>query len=232
MDRAWGPIIYLSGATATGKGTLGKKLAAQFDFYHISMGDLRRSYLAQLKAGAPEMDEEVRRYIQEGKIIPEQILKRYNPVPVLLNYHNHRTVGGHSWTVKLALGMIEEKMAELRSQRPASRRCKPVIIDGHPLTAGTISIEIVTNYLRVYSGLTIVTESPRAVAKQRYLSRSRLPSEDAARFESRMELTNRALPPFLEFMALYGEVLRSQNDENMTIDEAYYALLRKLEHLE
>ncbi|KAI2642538.1 P-loop containing nucleoside triphosphate hydrolase protein [Xylaria nigripes] len=226
------PIIYLTGATSTGKGTLGSKLAAEFGFHHISMGDLRRSYLAKLKATVPDVDEDIRPYIIQEKAIPSSLLARYNPIPALFLYQNHRVSqansGRRSWSYSLALAMLEEAIAEKQALAKPDCKYRAIIIDGHPLTSGTLSADLVMKYRENYSGLTILIECPREDAKKRYLDRARLLSENADRFESRMALTDATLPAFIRLMADYGEIIRSTNSSSMTIDEAYNALVQKL----
>ncbi|KAI1823580.1 P-loop containing nucleoside triphosphate hydrolase protein [Xylaria intraflava] len=224
----WPPIIYLSGATATGKGTLGKKLAANFGLYHVSMGDLRRRYLEKLRAGAPGIDHDIQQYIVEGKEIPQELLKRYNTIPAIIQYHNHRAQGLHSWTSQIASAMLEEELAELRAPGQQVGRYKAILIDGHPLTGGVVSQIFVEKYLPIYSGLTIAIDCPREVCKRRYVERARVLSENEAKFETRMALTDKALPVFLELMASYGEIVHSTNDDTMTIDDAYNALVGQL----
>ncbi|KAI8626950.1 P-loop containing nucleoside triphosphate hydrolase protein [Xylariaceae sp. FL1651] len=191
------PIIILTGATACGKGTLGRKLASDFGFYHLSMGDARRSYWQAIMGPIPGMPDDINKYVVEHKEIPAELLARYNPVPVVLLYHNFKV--NNKRTIVLASDILREKLDEARAE----------------------------DFIASFSGLTIVIECPRDVAKKRYIQRSR-GNEDAARFETRMEKTDEILPPFIELMAGYGTVVYSVNDDTMTIEDAYNVLLSQL----
>ncbi|KAI1113223.1 hypothetical protein F5Y14DRAFT_462755 [Nemania sp. NC0429] len=230
MSPSQPTIVYIIGATATGKGTLGKRLATHFGFYHISLGEKRRSYGNAIRAELPSMSEAVRRCIQGGTAIPEDILQQYDPVPATLRYHN-LLVGNHKrWSAELASMIIDEELAKARAlEAERGGEYTGIIIDGHPVTEGQISHRVIEAYKQAFSGLSIVIESPREVAQQRYLSRARLVIEDSTRFESRMKTTDKVLPGFIESMKGYGEVVFSTNDGTMTIDDAYHALLGELD---
>ncbi|GAW19164.1 hypothetical protein ANO14919_086480 [Xylariales sp. No.14919] len=222
-------IVYLTGATACGKGTLGKRLAAEFGFYHISMGDLRRAHLDSIKLGVPHLDEAIREFVREERVIPPDLLAQYHTVPAVLQYYNHRASGSKGWTTKLAAKMLSEELAVARAlAKSQGESVKVIILDGHPLTRGSNSSELVDIYKEVYAGLTIVLETPREVAKQRYLARARSAGNNSDRFESRMELTDSILYDFIELMAGFGEIVYSENNAAMSIDDAYNVLLSNL----
>ncbi|KAI1194901.1 P-loop containing nucleoside triphosphate hydrolase protein [Nemania serpens] len=207
------PIVYITGATATGKGTLGKRLATDFGFYHLSLGDLRRSYSKSIRAG-----------------VPWNLLKEhYDTVPAILKHYNLSVDGHRPWSTELASATIDEELAQAQAFEEVAGEYTGVIIDGHPLTSGETSSEILEIYKEAFSGLTIVIESPREVARQRYIDRARQAIENSARFETRMEATDMTLPGFIELMRGYGEVVCSTNDGTMSIDDAYNALLAELD---
>lgn len=224
-------IIYITGHTACGKGTLGKMLAARFGFHHISLGDVRRDHLKSLREGIPSLNnQEITDYVQKGDKIPKSVLARYDPVPAVLIYYNHRTRAPRTWSLHLATVMLEEELARVRALEERERGAHGgiVLVDGHPLSAGVISSELFRKYLASYAGLTIVIESPRHVAKQRYIERARQPDTDGDHFEARMNLAERLLPPFLELVARHGEIVYSQNNGDMTIEEAHNILCSEL----
>ncbi|TGJ81448.1 hypothetical protein E0Z10_g7320 [Xylaria hypoxylon] len=222
-------IVYITGATACGKTTLGKRLAKNYGFYHISMGDLRRAHLDSIKLGLPHMDEAIREHVRAGTVIPETLLTQYHTVPAVLQYHNQRASHIRGWTTNLAVKMINESLALARAvPKWEGESVKVILLDGLPLTGGKVSAELVDIYKAESAGLTIVLESDRDVAKQRYLERMRLVTENAERFESRMELTDRILEDFIELMAGTGEVVRSKNDGDMNLYDAYDTLLSNL----
>ncbi|KAI0486641.1 P-loop containing nucleoside triphosphate hydrolase protein [Xylaria cf. heliscus] len=203
------PIIYLTGATACGKGTLGKMLAFNFRLYHISMGDLRRSHLDALRIGVPWMSEPIRQHIRDGEIVPRELTNPYEAMPAVLLYHNDRVSGRRSWSTETASAMLREEMVRMSALAQSEEN-------------------LVQEYRNIYAGLTIVMETPIEVARQRYLERARMPSENEARFDRRMESTLIALPGFIDLMANYGEIVRSTNDDTMSVDEAYETLIENL----
>ncbi|KAJ2987386.1 hypothetical protein NUW58_g4537 [Xylaria curta] len=219
------PIIYVTGATACGKGTLAKLLCERFGFYHVSMGDVRRAHANTLKYGLI-IDADVRQCVENDEVIPREILARYNPVPAVFYYHNYRVHGGKGWRTHLAAIMLNEEIDNAKA--PGDREYKGILLDGHPLTGGQVSKELVEMYKEQFAGLTIVIESPRGVANQRYIERARLEVETQDRFDARMELTERSLPEFIELMRGQGDVVRSMNDASMSIEDAYDALLLEL----
>ncbi|GAP91113.1 putative uridine kinase [Rosellinia necatrix] len=224
-------IIYLTGASACGKGTLGKRLAADFGLYHISLGDVRRAHLDAINNGVPLLrNNAICEYVKQDKVIPPNLLARYDVVPAVLLYHNHRASRHRGWTAQLAAAMMAEELSRIQEATESSGNSNAgVIVDGHPLTGGVISEEVVLMNMGQFAGLTIVIESPRETARQRFVERSRQITDNNERFETRMELTDRALPKFITLMAGFGEIVRSRNDESMTIDDAYNALLLALD---
>ncbi|KAI1124364.1 hypothetical protein F5Y10DRAFT_269205 [Nemania abortiva] len=142
-------IVYITGATACGKGTLGSRLARHFNFYHISMGDLRRAHGQSLRAGVPWMSEAIKQCIREGREIPEELSRDYDVLPAVLQLHNRKVNGTLGWTVDLASAMINEEIAEARRvSRDWRVKYTGIIIDGHPLTGGRISEDKVPETLR------------------------------------------------------------------------------------
>ncbi|KAI1176013.1 P-loop containing nucleoside triphosphate hydrolase protein [Nemania sp. FL0916] len=219
------PIIYVTGATACGKSTLAGRLAADLGFYHISIGGLCRSYIASIAAGLPGMSDPIRKCVAENTRIPQSLLDEFETVPAILQFYNHSTPS--QWSIELASAMIDDEISKVRRLERERGEFTGIIIDGYPITRGTMSFELVERYEPFFSGLTIVIESPRELAEQRYISRARFPFCDKAHFKNRMrkmEPSNRA---FIEVMANLGEIVRYTNDGN-SIDEAYNALLSHL----
>lgn len=224
------PIIYITGATACGKGTLGKMLARDFGLYHISIGDLRREHLADIRAGLPGMPEHIRKLANDGQTIPDEILEPYGTVPAVLHYYNHRAAGRRgTWTINLATTMLNEAITNANTLARETGLYQGIVIDGHPLSGGVISERVVGMFRAAYAGITIVMESPREIAKQRYLERARTSSKSEEAFEKRMDFTERVLADFIELMANYGNIVYSTNDGTMSIDDAYETLLSNLQ---
>lgn len=62
-------IVIMLGAPGTGKGTVGNLLAQKLNIPHISSGEIFRSYIN----GQDEIGEQVRSYVAEGKLVPDEI---------------------------------------------------------------------------------------------------------------------------------------------------------------
>ncbi|RYC58041.1 hypothetical protein CHU98_g8180 [Xylaria longipes] len=221
------PIIYLTGATACGKGTLGKMLAKEFNLYYISIGDLRRAHLSAIRLGVPWMAESIREHLNEGKVIPGRLLQRYQTVPAVLRYYSLRLAGGSEWSTQTGAVMIDEELTRLNALARSEGGIRGILIDGHPLTTGKVSGEIVERLSSSYESFTIVIESPRKVARQRYRERAIMPGDNEERFNQR-DQADKALPGFLKLISNFGEIIRSRNDETMSIDDAFNTLLSNL----
>ncbi|EIM22526.1 hypothetical protein E3Q22_03424 [Wallemia mellicola] len=63
-------VIFVLGGPGAGKGTQCEKLVADFNFCHLSAGDLLRA--EQQREGSKE-GELIRNYIKEGKIVPSYV---------------------------------------------------------------------------------------------------------------------------------------------------------------
>jgi adenylate kinase family enzyme len=63
-------VIFILGRPGTGKGTLSEKLVRRHDFVHLSAGDLLRA--EQAREGS-EYGALIKKYIQEGEIVPLEI---------------------------------------------------------------------------------------------------------------------------------------------------------------
>ncbi|KAI0431434.1 hypothetical protein F5Y09DRAFT_354973 [Xylaria sp. FL1042] len=205
-------------------------LAESFGFHHVSLGELRRSHLASIRSGVPHLDERIRQCVREEREIPESLLAEYETVPAILQYYNRRASGNRgTWTLEIASKMLNETLADIRAQAKPEGKPQVIIVDGHPLNSGKLSARLVEMFATSFSGLTIVLESPREIAKKRYVERARQVGGDLEeRFDARMELTDRILPGFIETMARHGEIIRSKNDETMSPDTAYAHLLGAL----
>ncbi|MCJ1232039.1 hypothetical protein MMC12_008720 [Toensbergia leucococca] len=64
-------IVCLLGIPGSGKGTIGKKLASDFDFYHLSVGDHLREEHGR---GRFEKDSYVLDCLKQGKLLPASML--------------------------------------------------------------------------------------------------------------------------------------------------------------
>ena len=62
-------IVFVLGGPGSGKGTYCKKLVTEYDFVHLSAGDLLR---AERDCGS-ENAKLINNYIVEGKVVPVEI---------------------------------------------------------------------------------------------------------------------------------------------------------------
>lgn len=73
-DRVYSPesttVVFVLGGPGVGKGTQCARIVAEFDFVHLSAGDLLRD--ERQRPGSP-YSELIEHYIREGKIIPQEI---------------------------------------------------------------------------------------------------------------------------------------------------------------
>jgi len=69
MEFAGNGLIFVTGSPGSGKGTLCKKLAAQYGFRHQSIGDMLRQMIASATANNMIVD-----YIPRGQVLPPKVL--------------------------------------------------------------------------------------------------------------------------------------------------------------
>ncbi|KAI0102611.1 hypothetical protein GGR51DRAFT_562531 [Nemania sp. FL0031] len=225
------PVIFLVGSTSSGKGTLGARLAADFNLRHISLGEeIRTMSLMKFKA-IPEMACEINEYLVGKREIPAAALRRHYPrgcIPAILLRHNHRFRQDESSYVLAAI--LRDKIDEIIEKGGSLPRA--VIVDG---LNGTFSGEghksfrrQVRDFTPSYSGLTIHINSPHTVAKTRYLARGRPGDGDVRVFEERTRHDNDNIAILLHRIKRVGVVVTTVNDGSMSIDLAYQTLLRNL----
>ncbi|KAI1816795.1 P-loop containing nucleoside triphosphate hydrolase protein [Poronia punctata] len=234
------PVIYLTGAAACGKGTLGKMLAEEFGFLHISIGDILREYRKQRDSLNPKLPpnwpESARQAIIEcmknNKPIPDNILHTFPGLlpPVVLVYHNYHVKNDTQDRKSKASWLTPQIMLE--NMKLAEGRYKALLVDGLPVTPFERNVEVINHFGKLNSGLTIVITCPVEVARERYLNRARMASENEAKFARRMEKTERILPQFIKFMEEQGTVVTAINDGTLSVEEAYRELFAKLSRSE
>ncbi|UKZ86630.1 uncharacterized protein TrAFT101_002453 [Trichoderma asperellum] len=69
MDPKTEGIIFVLGAPGAGKGTLSSKLASDYGFKHLSIGDLLRQVVA-----SPDADKTVVEYVRRGELVTTSLL--------------------------------------------------------------------------------------------------------------------------------------------------------------
>ncbi|KAJ8128473.1 hypothetical protein O1611_g5161 [Lasiodiplodia mahajangana] len=224
------PIIYITGGPGCGITDFGKRLAAQFNFYYICLEDCRRTLLEQLHAGVPWLSDDIRQCINENREVTSELYSDYETVPIVIQLYNEIINGTRGWTSSLAIAIIEEEISKMNAEEESDVRYRAIMIDGHPLTAGNVSAEVVARYQDRYAGLIIAISSPAEVAQRRYIDRIKTPSDDEDRFRARIRLVARVLSEFLKNMS--GNKIYFEYEKNMTMDEAYHELVVQLREAE
>ncbi|KAJ3326342.1 hypothetical protein HDV06_000218 [Boothiomyces sp. JEL0866] len=79
-SKAWGNIVFIIGGPGCGKGTQCEKIAKEFSYMHLSVGDLLRKEAAKHTTTG----HEISKLMAEGKIVPMHItLKLLNKAMIL-----------------------------------------------------------------------------------------------------------------------------------------------------
>ena len=79
--------IILFGAPGCGKGTQAQRLAAHYDLYHISTGEVIRGEISR----GTELGKSMQEYIEAGKLAPDSIV-----IGMIRNYMNdHKDAAGN-----------------------------------------------------------------------------------------------------------------------------------------
>ncbi|KAI0471374.1 hypothetical protein F4859DRAFT_515589 [Xylaria cf. heliscus] len=224
------PVIFLIGSTCSGKGTLGSRLAADFNFHHLSFGDTFRAMDKALRGPIPDMPENINKYITKRKEIPESVLAQFKPgyVPVILQLHNR--IMRNSKEPNLGAELLRQKINELMSRGGTLPRA--VIVDGwHSSFSGSSGKlrQVLNDFAPSFSGLTIYIRCPMKDARIRYLKRARPGDVGVEAFEKRMRRFTAFTPPLLSMLGSEGVIVETVNDDTMSIDEAYHTLLLNLE---
>ncbi|KAI1505086.1 P-loop containing nucleoside triphosphate hydrolase protein [Biscogniauxia marginata] len=228
------PIIYLQGSTASGKGTLGSKLAAEFNMYHLSLGDATRKLTAACRQPIPGMPKAVNACVAQGQPIPEEVLAKFDVIPAVLQVHNARA-SKKNILPALIRPILLEKIAEITSACAAQRRenegkrkYTAIVLDGYPLWPDHVR-EAQELFGSALSGLVIFIECPEDVARARYLARGGGRHNTGDSFESRMRNFKVASKKVLRMMEENGTILvRTVNDDSMSVEEAYQMLRGRL----
>ncbi len=117
-------IIAIDGPAASGKGTLGRRLAQHYGYHHLDTGLLYRGVAASLLAVATPLDDEA------AAIAAAHKLDLSTLDPKTLGGH---TVGGAASQVAIMPGL---RAALLERQREFARRPPGAILDGRDI--GTV----------------------------------------------------------------------------------------------
>ncbi|KAI0396917.1 hypothetical protein F5Y17DRAFT_471353 [Xylariaceae sp. FL0594] len=233
------PIVYLTGPTASGKGTLGKMLADRYGLYHISI-----TTSPSATRGGTSSDGSGRR---ASAPISGTRVEKAREVLVSNMDIGDGAAGDDDGSGGKSGG----------AARPGKKyKYKAILLDGFPVTTGDLNRSLVAELsshprprprppssdpnststststspsITYFSGLTIVIECPEHIAKGRYLNRERLATDSADKFEERMDRTRRCLEPFVRMMEdeFGSTVVRFVNaGEEGSVERAFEGLER------
>ncbi|KAI1413356.1 P-loop containing nucleoside triphosphate hydrolase protein [Hypoxylon sp. FL1857] len=212
------PIVSLLGIPAGGKGTLGPRLAEQFNFYYLSIGDMLRS----IKKPCPTV-----RQLVEGEALPPHLLTALegwmdeHVDVVIRSYRDLRAF--------VPLGIVLPVLREHIKEIEMNHDYKGILLDGFPRQLD--HAKLAKQYFGPrFPRLTIVIECPAHIARSRYLQRGRH-NDNLVHFEKRLDHFWMHMDPLLKELETSG-LVRTVNDDSMTIQQAYLALLAKLFHNE
>jgi len=93
FDASKVTVLYVLGGPGAGKGTQCANLVEDFDFCHLSAGDLLRA--EQIREGS-EYGDMIRTYIKEGQVVPMEVTIKLleNAMRAAIGEHS----GGEGWT--------------------------------------------------------------------------------------------------------------------------------------
>jgi adenylate kinase family enzyme len=66
LPDSWSNIVFVLGGPGSGKGTQCARIAKEFNYFHLSAGDLLR---AEVNTGS-DLGKRIDEMIKEGKIVP------------------------------------------------------------------------------------------------------------------------------------------------------------------
>ncbi|KAI1456034.1 hypothetical protein F4805DRAFT_476310 [Annulohypoxylon moriforme] len=216
------PIVSLIGIPASGKGSIGSKLANQFSLYHLVISDL----LNELSNSRTDGEKTVKRYIYDyvmaGGSIPADLcteLNRYMDKTVETVMDDFYLSGN-----PIPLGILLPALQKKIEQVSEDGGYRAVILNSFPRQLDDLkAAEHV--FARTIPDLTIWIDCPEESARSRYSKRA------LEGFEKQVAHFNEHMPLLLPELEHIGLVW-SKSDDSMSIDDAYIRLLTLLFHNE
>lgn len=217
------PIILILGPCASGKGTLSKRLAAEYNLFHLSVGDWLRE---QAKPPIAGVSEKINRYVHDTKAIPEELLKAEygsldNAPPSLVLYQCGKLNISTPESLKInSMPALRAECARVSSEG----KFKGILIDN--LQQNLRHCDAAAKAFGTgFPTMLIAVDCADKTAKARYLSRAR-GADDATRFERRIARFRVNYDEVVRFFEASGPVVRVNTDADA--NEAYQGLLRGL----
>ncbi|KAI1768429.1 P-loop containing nucleoside triphosphate hydrolase protein [Hypoxylon sp. FL1150] len=218
------PIISIIGVIASGKRTLGRKLAKEFGFYHLSVGDFFRS-MSEIPLPIA-VQERIDEKYQGGELIALDDLKKlcdhmpssvYMPAYIRQFRDLRNTIPSD-----IAIPLLEQKIEEVNNQ--FKYKCKGILIDGFPRKLGHF---MGASMIRDCTRLVICIECHPENARARFARRLGS-SHDISVYEERLCSFQQNLPDLVKEFEARRLLLISPNESDMNINQAYQALVNRL----
>ena len=108
-------LVFL-GPPGSGKGTQARILAKRYGFQHISTGVILRK---QIRAKT-ELGYEARKYIEEGRLVPDQIVRELAEKAILDRHAQGFILDGYPRTIHQAEWLDEFLASQERSLTPGA----------------------------------------------------------------------------------------------------------------
>ena len=217
------PIILILGPPGSGKGTLSKRLAAEFNLHHISVGDWLREKAQPPIAG---VSDHVNRYVFQNEPIPEKVLQTEyggleNAPPPLMLYQCGKLDISTPEALKI------RAMPALKAECERISACssvKAILIDN--LTQNLRHCDAFgETFGKGFLALVIAVDCADETAKERFLNRSR-GADNAVRFGRRIARFRKDYASVVDHFESSGSVVHVSTEAES--HEAYQGLLRGL----
>ena len=217
------PIILILGPPGSGKGTLCKRLAAEFGLHHISVGDWLRD---QAQPPIASVSERVNRYVFENEAIPEEVLQTEhggldNAPPALILYQCSKL------NISTPESLKNRAMPALKEECERISTCsgvRGILIDNLQQNLRHCDAAAET-FGEGFPTLLIAVDCADETAKNRFLGRGR-GSDDALRFDRRIARFRTNYASVVDYFETSGCVVRVSTEADS--DEAYQVLVRGL----
>ena len=217
------PTVLILGPPGSGKGTLCKRLAADFDLHHISVGHWLRD---QAQPPIASVSERVNRYVFQNEAIPEEVLQTEhggldNAPPALILYQCSKL------NISTPESLKNRAMPALKEECECVSACsgvRGILIDNLQQNLRHCDAAAET-FGEGFPTLLIAVDCADETAKERFLGRGR-GSDDALRFDRRIARFRTNYASVVEYFETSGCVVRVSTEADS--DEAYQALVRGL----
>ncbi|KAK5120251.1 hypothetical protein LTR85_006457 [Meristemomyces frigidus] len=203
------PIILILGPPGCGKGTLSKRLAADYNLHHFSTGDWLRAQMLPPIAGVPD-------HINKCE---EDI-----PPPLLLYNCSKRGVSTPSEMWLRALPALRDEFERV-SKSTGSDRPTAILLDNFPktITHARAAAEV---FGAGFPSLAISITCSEEAARSRFVGRGR-GSDDDGVFGRRYARSARETPPVLSYYGAMSSVV--EIDAVGDAEEVYDDLVKALD---